>query len=179
MRFSSVAFGLPYLLIELFYIGVPAGRTYGHVTSKISRMHRLPNFLTHGAPLCAHRARESSSKKKLQNIGVVKAKKTHRQQYSLNDDGKYPKFWVMFLNGVIGYQSPNSQGVARTSSLSPIMNWKTRRPRGRSWAGTLKQIAEKNMWEPLWKFTFYSGLLLIDFENPKQPQLIHEDGPEF
>ena len=99
MRFSSVAFGLPYLLIELFYIGVPlvwtVGRTYGHVTSKISRMHRLPNFLTHGAPLRAHRARESSSKKKLQNIGVVKAKKTHRQQYSLNDDGKYPKFWVM------------------------------------------------------------------------------------
>ena len=34
------------------------------------------------------------------------------------------------------------------------------------------------MWEPLWKFTFYSGLLLIDFKNPKQPQLIHEDGPE-
>ena len=94
MRFSSVAFGLPYLLIELFYIGVPVvrtvGQTFGHVTSKISRMHRLPNFLTHGAPLCAHRARESSSKKKLQNIGVVKAKKTHRQQYSLNDDGKYP-----------------------------------------------------------------------------------------
>ena len=149
MRFSSVAFGLPYLLIELFYIGVPVvrtvGRTYGHVTSKISRMHRLPNFLTHGAPLRAHRARESSSKKKLQNIGVVKAKKTHRQQYSLNDDGKYPKFWVMFLNGVIGYQSPNSQGVARTSPLSPIMDWKTRRPRGRGCAGTLKQIAEKNM----------------------------------
>ena len=91
MRFSSVAFGLPYLLIELFYIGVPlvrtVGGTYGHVTSKIFRMHRLPNFLTHGAPLRAHRARESSSKKKLQNIGVVKAKKTHRQQYSLNDDG--------------------------------------------------------------------------------------------
>ena len=125
IQFSSAAFGLPYLLIELFYIGVPVvrtvGRTYGHGTSKISRMHRLPNFLTHGAPLRAHRARESSSKKKLQNIDVVKAKKTHRQQYSLNDDGKYPKFWVMFLNGVIGYQSPNSQGVARTSSLSPIM----------------------------------------------------------
>ena len=55
--------------VELFYIGVPVvrtvGRTYGHVTSKISRMHRLPNFLTHGAPLRAHRARESSSKKKL------------------------------------------------------------------------------------------------------------------
>ena len=36
MRFSSVAFGLPYLLIELFYIGLPAvlteGRSvYGHV----------------------------------------------------------------------------------------------------------------------------------------------------
>ena len=29
MRFSSVAFGLPYLLIELFYIGVPVVRTVG------------------------------------------------------------------------------------------------------------------------------------------------------
>ena len=126
MRFPSVAFGLPYLLIELFYIGVPVvrtvGRTYGHVTSKISRMYRSPNFLTHGVPLRAHRSRGSSSKKKLQNIGVVKAKKTHWQQYSLNDDGKYPKFWVMFLNGVIGYQSPNSQGVAGASSLSPALN---------------------------------------------------------
>ena len=49
------AFGLPHLLIELFYIGVPVvrtdGRKYGHVTTKISRMHRLPipNFLTRGA----------------------------------------------------------------------------------------------------------------------------------
>ena len=113
MRFSSVAFGLPYLLIEVFYIGVPVVRTvgwaYGHVTSKISRMHRLPNFLTHGATLRAHRARESSSKKKLQNIGVVKAKKTHRQQYSLNDDGKYPKFLVMFLNGVIASTNPRTR----------------------------------------------------------------------
>ena len=63
-----VLFGLPYLLIELSYIGVPVcgrkggwavGRTYGHVTTKISRMHRLPNFLTHGALRCrASRARE-------------------------------------------------------------------------------------------------------------------------
>ena len=44
-----VLFGLPYLLIELSYIGVPVcgrtggwavRRTYGHVTTKISRMHR-------------------------------------------------------------------------------------------------------------------------------------------
>ena len=37
------AFGLPHLLIELFYIGVPVvrtdGRKYGHVTTNISRMH--------------------------------------------------------------------------------------------------------------------------------------------
>ena len=48
--------------VELFYIGMPVVRTSGracvHVTTKISRMHRLPNFLTHGAPL---RARESSA----------------------------------------------------------------------------------------------------------------------
>ena len=50
MRFSSVAFGLPYLLIELFYIGVPVvttdGRSvaravYGHVITKFSRMDRF------------------------------------------------------------------------------------------------------------------------------------------
>ena len=29
MRFSSVAFGLPHLLIEFFYIGVPVVRTDG------------------------------------------------------------------------------------------------------------------------------------------------------
>ena len=147
IQFSSTAFGLPYLLIELFYIGVPVvrtvGRTYGHVTSKISRMHRLPNFLTHGAPLREHRARESSSKRKLQNIGVVKAKKTLRQQYSYNDDGKYPKFLVMFLNGVIGYQSPNSQGVARTSPLSPIMKLENEKTEGTRLRGNLKA----NCWE--------------------------------
>ena len=60
---------LPYLLIELFYIGVPVvqtdgrsgSRMYGHVTTKISRMHRLPNFLTHGASPRKLRARESSA----------------------------------------------------------------------------------------------------------------------
>ena len=50
MRFSSFAFGLPYLLIELFYIGVPVvttdGRSvgravYGHVITKFSRMGRF------------------------------------------------------------------------------------------------------------------------------------------
>ena len=34
--------------------GRAIGRTYGQVATKISRMHRLPNFLTHGARLgCA------------------------------------------------------------------------------------------------------------------------------
>ena len=53
----GVAFGLPYLLIELFYIGMPVARTvarsvYGHVITKFSRMGRLPHFLSYGAP-CA------------------------------------------------------------------------------------------------------------------------------
>ena len=61
-----VAFGLPYLLIELFYIGMPVVRTdglsggrsvYGPVITKFSRMGRLLYFLTHGAPL-ARFARE-------------------------------------------------------------------------------------------------------------------------
>ena len=33
----------------------------GHVTTEISQMHRLPNFLTYGAPLRALRAGESSA----------------------------------------------------------------------------------------------------------------------
>ena len=41
-----VAFGLPYLLVELFYIGMPVVSTarsvYGHVITKFSRMGRLP-----------------------------------------------------------------------------------------------------------------------------------------
>ena len=45
-----VAFGLPYLLIELFYIGMPVVRTDGHVITKFSRMGRLPHFLCCGAP---------------------------------------------------------------------------------------------------------------------------------
>ena len=72
MRFLSVAFGLPYLLIELFDIGIPAVRTdgrsggrsvYGHVITKFSRMGSLPLFL----PIllrcarCARCARESSA----------------------------------------------------------------------------------------------------------------------
>ena len=55
-----VPFGLPYLLIELFYIGIPVVRTdgravgrsvYGHVVTKFSRVGRLPHFLSYGAPL--------------------------------------------------------------------------------------------------------------------------------
>ena len=68
MRFPTkikprVAFGLPYLLVEIFYIGMPVVRTDGrsgvqsHDYQKISRMGRLPNVLTHGAPLCTLRAR--------------------------------------------------------------------------------------------------------------------------
>ena len=38
--------------------GRSVGRAYGHVITKISRMGRLPNFLTHGAPL---RARGSAN----------------------------------------------------------------------------------------------------------------------
>ena len=50
-----VAFGLSYLFIELFYIGVPVvwmnGPGYGHVIAKISWMGRLPHFLTYGTQL--------------------------------------------------------------------------------------------------------------------------------
>ena len=58
-----VTFGLPYLLIELFYIGMPVVQTdgrsvYGHEITKFSPMGSLPLFFTHGAPLSALRARE-------------------------------------------------------------------------------------------------------------------------
>ena len=54
-----VAFGLTYLLIELFYIGIPVvwtdGRSiarsmYGHVITKFYRMGRLPQLFSYGAP---------------------------------------------------------------------------------------------------------------------------------
>ena len=66
-KYPRVAFGLPYLLIELFYIAMPVVRTdglsvYCRVITKFSRMVTLLHFLTHGAPL-ARFARESSSKK--------------------------------------------------------------------------------------------------------------------
>ena len=53
-----VPFGFPYLLIELFYIGAPVVRSVRRSVGltvtwlpKFFRMHRLPNFLGHGAPL--------------------------------------------------------------------------------------------------------------------------------
>ena len=55
MRFPSVAFGLPYLLIEFFYIGVPVVRTNGRSVGRCT-VTRLPNFLgwvdllSYGAP---------------------------------------------------------------------------------------------------------------------------------
>ena len=53
---NRAAFGLPYLLIELFYIGMPAVRTDGHLGGRCT-ITWLPNFLgwvdllTYGAPL--------------------------------------------------------------------------------------------------------------------------------
>ena len=63
MRFPAKIFGLPYLLIELFYIGISVvwtgGRADGHVITKMSQMGRLPHFL--GAKLA--RAWSSAIKK--------------------------------------------------------------------------------------------------------------------
>ena len=49
---SLLGFGLPVVRTD--------GPTYGHVTTKISRMHSLPNFLFRCAPLRVLHARESS-----------------------------------------------------------------------------------------------------------------------
>ena len=65
-----VAFGLPYLLIELFYIGMPVVRTdgraggrsvYGHVITKFFRMGSLQNFFLPMVLRCARLARKSSA----------------------------------------------------------------------------------------------------------------------
>ena len=66
MPFLSVAFGLPYLFIELFDIGMPVVRTdgrlvgrsvSGHAITKFSRMGSLTHFFTHSAPLGARELR--------------------------------------------------------------------------------------------------------------------------
>ena len=44
----------------------------------------------------------------------------------------------MFLNGVIGYQLPNSQGVARTFPLSPIVELENEKTEGTRLRGNLK-----------------------------------------
>ena len=48
---------MPYLLTELFHIGMPVVQTdvrkrsvYGHVITKFSRIGRLPHFLKYGVP---------------------------------------------------------------------------------------------------------------------------------
>ena len=48
---------LSYFTLVCLWCGRTVGRAYGHVIIKISRMGRPPNFLTHGAPLRALRAR--------------------------------------------------------------------------------------------------------------------------
>ena len=44
---------LSYFTLVCLWHGRTVGRAYGHVITRISRMGRLPNFLTHGAPLRA------------------------------------------------------------------------------------------------------------------------------
>ena len=42
---------LSYFTLECLWYGRTVGRMYGHVITKTSRQGRLPNFLTHCAPL--------------------------------------------------------------------------------------------------------------------------------
>ena len=44
---------MSYFTFVYLWCGRIVGRMYGHVITKISRMGRLPHFLTHGAPLRA------------------------------------------------------------------------------------------------------------------------------
>ena len=93
-----VAFGLPYLLIELFYIGMTVVRTngrsldcsvYGHATTKFPWMSRLPHFLSYGAlPKCgAKRHAWTSAKKSIkgrtrfQRVRDCKILSEHRAEF--------------------------------------------------------------------------------------------------
>ena len=63
-----VAFGLPFLSIKLFYIGMPVVRrddclVYSHVMTKFSQMGRLPHFLSYGAPTIRGANRELTSRR--------------------------------------------------------------------------------------------------------------------
>ena len=84
-----VAFGLPYLLTELFYIGMPLVRTDGrtggrcavlYVITKFSRMGSLLHFFTFGAPLRELRARELRSER----VGISPVKVYERVGKSKN-----------------------------------------------------------------------------------------------
>ena len=70
-KITSGCIWLPYLLIELFYIGMPAcgvdGRAYGHVITKISQMGTWPDFFRYGSTP-ARPAREWSSATNLKNL---------------------------------------------------------------------------------------------------------------
>ena len=67
MRFTAEARGyLKCKFLPLLHEGVDAltdaPRTDNFLRTKISWMHRLPHFLTHGRPLRAVRAHESTAK---------------------------------------------------------------------------------------------------------------------
>ena len=53
-KYPLVAFGLPYLLIELFYVGMPVVRMGVRTVTRLTKiLVCIPNFVTHGAPLKA------------------------------------------------------------------------------------------------------------------------------
>ena len=79
-----VAFGLPYLFIELFHIGMPvvwtvARSMYGHVITKFSGMGRLPHFLSCGAPSTSGASRHAWSSAKNSSAYHVYAHQHEKQ----------------------------------------------------------------------------------------------------
>ena len=92
-----VAFGLPYLLIELFYIGIPVVRTdgrsparsvYDQVITKFSRIGKLPHFLSYGAPS----TRGANAQALREPIGVAGQfwKRKLRKALNITTDGFSP-----------------------------------------------------------------------------------------
>ena len=72
----GVAFGLPYQLIELFYIGMPVVRTvarsvYGHVITKFSRIGRLLHFLSYEASRRAWSSAMNMSRNAWASVSVI------------------------------------------------------------------------------------------------------------
>ena len=100
-----VAFGLPYLLIELFYIGIPVVRTVGRSVGVWSRDYQIFSdgwFTTFFLPMvfrCARFARESSAIRQGKLREITKCLLTRFSYYNItfyDSQALRPEPWTYF-----------------------------------------------------------------------------------